>query len=211
MTSLSAGTLYYVRAYATNGAGTAYGSKISFTTSLQASGTVYDNDGNTYNYITIGTQTWMAENLKTTKYRNGETIANVTVQADWEALATGAYCWYNNDAATNKATYGALYNWYAVADSRNIAPTGWHVPTEAEWATLIENQGVALVAGAKLKETGNSHWKAYNTDATNSSGFTALPGGYRRDDDGTFSVVGRYGYWCTTYDFSTLNAWVRVM
>jgi uncharacterized protein (TIGR02145 family) len=177
LTGLTANTIYYVRAYATNSMGTAYGNQVTFKTTTDVeTNTVTDIDGNIYHTVTIGTQVWMVENLKTTKYRNGDPIPNVTGNA-WAALTTGAYCWYNNDAATYKATYGALYNWYAVADSRNIAPTGWHVPTDAEWTTLTTFLGGESVAGGKLKETGTNHWTSPNTGATNETGFTALPGG----------------------------------
>ena len=202
LTGLTAGTTYYVRAYATNGAGTAYGSEISFTTPRPLTGTVNDIDGNTYNYVTIGTQTWMVENLKTTKYRNGDAIANVIDGATWGGLSSGAYCWYNGYGAT----YGALYNWYAVADSRNIAPTGWHVPTDAEWYTLTDYLGGLNAAGVKLKEAGTVHWRTPNTGASNSSGFTALPGGYR-DDNGIFGYIGGYGYLWSSTEYSTLQAW----
>jgi uncharacterized protein (TIGR02145 family) len=196
ISGLTSGTTYYLRAYATNSISTSYGSEVSFTP-----GTFTDIDGNVYHYITIGTQTWMVENLKTTKYRNGDAISNVTVNASWAALATGAYCWYNNDPA-NKALYGGLYNWYAVSDSRNIAPVGWHVPTDAEWTTLTTYLGGESVAGGKLKESGTAHWLTPNTGATNSTGFTALPGGYRYYYDGTFYFVGGLGYWwsSTAYD-----------
>ena len=206
LTGLTVNTTYYVRAYATNSAGTGYGNEITFKTNT----TITDIDGNVYNTVTIGTQTWMVENLKTTKYRNGDAIPNVTVDASWAALTTGAYCWYNNDAATFKATYGALYNWYAVADSRKIAPTGWHVPTDAEWTTLTTYLGGVSVAGGKLKETGTSHWISPNTGATNSSGFTAFPGGSRYAD-GTSSFIGASGYWWSSSEGSSTNAWYRYM
>ncbi len=139
-------------------------------------GTMTDQDGNTYKTITIGTQTWMAENLKTTKYRNGDPIPNVTDISEWYHLTTGAYCDYINTPGSD-VTYGKLYNWHTVADSRNIAPTGWHVPSDAEWAILIEYLGGSDVAGGKLKETGTTHWYNPTTEATNESGFTGLPGG----------------------------------
>jgi len=171
-------------------------------------GSVTDIDGNIYKTIIIGTQTWMAENLKTTKYRNGDPIPNVTDNTAWYALSTGSYCWYNNDAATYKATYGVLYNWGAVSDSRNIAPTGWHIPTDAEWTTLTTFLGGESVAGGKLKETGTTHWQSPNTGATNSSGFTALPGGCRVQI-GTFDSVNGGGYWWSSTDNSITNAWNR--
>jgi uncharacterized protein (TIGR02145 family) len=155
---------------------------------------VADNDGNVYKTIKIGTQTWMAENLKTTRYRNGDPIPNVTDNSNWMALTSGAYCWYKNDADTYKSTYGAMYNWYAVADSRNVAPIGWHIPTDAEWTTLATFLGGHDVAGGKLKEIGTTHWLSPNSDATNSSGFTALPGGRYYNED-VFFPLTFYGYW----------------
>src|ERR1035437_2785206 len=143
-------------------------------------GTMTDQDGNEYKTIVIGTQTWMAENLRTTKYRAGTAIPNVTDNTAWTNLTAGAYCNYNNTTSADTiATYGRLYNWYAATDSRNIAPTGWHIPTEAEWRTLIYYLGGFSVAGGKMKETGTIHWITPNTGATNESGFTALPTGFR--------------------------------
>jgi uncharacterized protein (TIGR02145 family) len=143
-------------------------------------GTMTDQDGNEYKTIVIGTQTWMAENLRTTKYRDGTAIPNVTDNTAWTNLTAGAYCNYNNTTSADTiATYGRLYNWYAATDSRNIAPTGWHIPTEAEWRTLIYYLGGFSVAGGKMKETGTIHWITPNTGATNESGFTALPTGFR--------------------------------
>lgn len=135
---------------------------------------ITDVDGNVYHSITIGTQIWMVENLKTTRFRNGEPIPNVTDALQWANLSSGALCGYNNDI-NNSSIYGNLYNWYAVTDTRNIAPVGWHVPTGFEWFALT--QFVDHNAG-KLMEQGTAHW-LYNIDSDNSSGFTALPGGYR--------------------------------
>jgi len=118
-------------------------------------GTVTDIDGNIYKTVKIGTQWWMAENLKVTKYRNGNLIPNVTNMTQWDNLTTGAYCTYNHDA-TNVTNYGRLYNWYAANDSRNIAPAGWHVPSDVELTTLITNLGGEDFAGGKMKETGTS-------------------------------------------------------
>ncbi len=167
-------------------------------------GTMTDQDGNEYKTITIGTQTWMAENLRTTKYRDGSEIPNVTDNTKWVELATGAYCNYNNTTSSDTiATYGRLYNWYAVTDSRNIAPEGWHLPTETEWRILIDYLGGFGVAGGKMKETGATHWDTPNTGATNESGFTALPSGNRSDWRTT--PIGRFVnmsrstyYWGTT-------------
>ncbi|GEM_PF-853591 len=196
----------------------------SFT--VQNSGiTVTDVDGNVYHTVTIGTQTWMVENLKTTKYRDGTSIPNVTDATAWAALATPAYCWYNNDAATNKSTYGALYNWYAV-NTAKLAPTGWHVPTDAEWTTL-QNYLIANGYNYDGTTTGNkiaksmaatTNWSSYTGTGTigndltknNSSGFTALPGGCRFSN-GTFDTIGYYGYWWSSTEGGTTDAWFRYL
>jgi uncharacterized protein (TIGR02145 family) len=194
ITDLTACTPYYVRAYATNSVGTGYGDAMLFTTAHET-GTVTDIDGNIYQTVKIGNQWWMAENLKVTHYRNGEAIPNVTDDVSWNSITTGAYCNYDNDV-NYVATYGRLYNWFAVVDSRNMAPTGWHMPSDAEWQTLIDYLGGLSVAGGKMKETGTLHWNAPNTGATNESGFTALPGGYRSG-----SMGGDAYFWSSTqYD-----------
>src|SRR5450759_3473794 len=139
--------------------------------------------------VTICTQVWMLKNLDVSTYRNGDLIPKVTDPTAWSALTTGAWCWCSNDSATNASTYGKLYNRYAVNDPRGLPPTGWHVPSDAEWNTLITCLGGdPFVAGGAMKETGTTHWQSPNTDATNSSGFTGLPGGLR--DTGPFSAVG---------------------
>jgi uncharacterized protein (TIGR02145 family) len=169
--------------------------------------TVTDIDGNVYQTVTIGNQVWMVTNLKVTHYRNGDPIPNVTDSGSWQGLTTGAFCEYNNDV-NNVATYGRLYNWYAAVDSRNIAPAGWHVPNDAEWQTLVNYLGDDAVAGGKLKEVGTTHWYSPNTGATNESGFTALPGGYRFSS-GTYLHMGNTAFfWSLTEDFSS-NAWFR--
>jgi uncharacterized protein (TIGR02145 family) len=200
-------TTYYVRSYATNSVGTGYGSVISFTT--QNFGAVTDNDGNVYKTIIIGTQTWMAENLKTTKYNDGTAISNVSNNTTWVGLTTGAYCWYNNDAVTYKATYGALYNWYTV-NTGKLCPTGWHVPTDAQWTTLTTLLGGEGVPGGKLKETGTTHWLSPNLGATNESAFTALPGG-ECNYNGSFVQIGYYGSWWSSTESSTASAVSRGM
>ncbi|MEI6821919.1 MAG: fibrobacter succinogenes major paralogous domain-containing protein [Bacteroidota bacterium] len=144
-------------------------------------GTLKDIDSNVYRTIKIGTQTWMAENLKVTKYRNGDTIPKVTKDSVWRYLTIGACCSYNNDNS-NIATYGRLYNHYTIVDPRNVCPVGWHVPRYTEWDTLVACLGSN--PGTKLKETGNSHW--YHSGGTNESGFTALPSGCR-DIEGPFN------------------------
>lgn len=168
--------------------------------------TVTDIDGNVYQTVTIGTQVWMEENLKVTHYRNGDSIPNVTDGAAWSTLTTGAYCEYNTDSA-NVPTYGRLYNWYAVADSRNIAPVGWHVATDSEWQTLSDSLGGDLVAGGKLKEAGTAQWNSPNTGATNESGFSALPGGYRYFGSGTYFTMGNYASFWSSTEYSSSYAW----
>jgi uncharacterized protein (TIGR02145 family) len=178
ITGLTANT-YYVRAYATNAAGTSYGNEVRIPFYLNFTGPeVTDVDGNTYKSVRIGDQIWMARNLKVTKYRDGTAIPNVTNDNTWANLAGGAYCdWYND--ATNGAIYGHLYNYYTVVDDRQLCPTGWHVPTSVEWTTLINFLGGYNVAGGKLKKTGTTHWDSPNTGANNLSGFTALAGSWR--------------------------------
>jgi len=169
--------------------------------------TVTDIDGNVYQTVLIGDQCWMMENLKVTHYRNGDPIPNVTDNSTWEGLTSGAYCEHNNDPG-NVATYGRLYNWYAVDDSRNIAPEGWHVPTDAEWQVLVDYLGVDGVAGGKLKEAGTTHWVSPNTGATNESGFTALPGGYRCYDGGFYNMSSHAYFWSST-EYDDNYAWSR--
>jgi uncharacterized protein (TIGR02145 family) len=166
--------------------------------------TVKDVEGNVYTTVTIGTQTWMVENLKTTKYRNGDPIPNITDNNQWSNLSSGAYC--DND--NGSSPYGKLYNWFAVKDSRNIAPTGWHVPSDAEWTILTSYLGGEEVAGGKLKEAGTTHWLSPNTGATNESGFTGLPGGFR-NTSGDFDYFGHGGFWWSSSEYSTTSAWDR--
>jgi uncharacterized protein (TIGR02145 family) len=166
-----------------------------------------DQDGNVYKIVTIGTQIWMAENLKTTKYNNGTLIHLETNNNGWYNLVTSGYCWYNNDIA-NKANYGALYNWYAV-NTGKLCPTGWHVPSDSEWTTLITYLGGEAIAGGKLKESGITHWNSPNDGATNESGFTALPGGYRRKPvlDISFWSIGTIGLWWSSTEENETNTW----
>lgn len=180
---------------------------LAFFTFKNQAQTVADYDGNVYKTVTIGKQVWMAENLKTTHYRDGSAIPDVTDKDAWGNLTTGAYCNYDNSAG-NANTYGRLYNWYAVNDSRKLCPSGWHVPTDAEWTTLTDYLGGESVAGDKLKST--IGWNSPNTGETNSSGFTALPGGYR-NFNGTFYYIGYYGYWWSSTEYRTDNAWRRYM
>jgi uncharacterized protein (TIGR02145 family) len=212
VTGLTASTTYYVRAYATNGVGTAYGNEISFSTNssngFSSCGGVTDVDGNSYQTVQIGTQCWTQSNLTVSKYRNGDNIPNITDNTQWSqtnTYSTGAWCNYNNDAS-NGTTYGKLYNWYAVNDSRGLCPTGWHVPTDAEWLTLENHLGGSSVAGGAMKST--TGWNAPNTGATNSSGFTALPGG-NRFHYGVFTSVGSNGFWWSSSVAGSGLAWSR--
>jgi uncharacterized protein (TIGR02145 family) len=169
---------------------------------------VTDYDGNYYFTVEIGNQCWMAQNLKVTHYRNGDPIPHVTDAGAWSELSTGAYCEYDNDP-TNVATYGRLYNWYAVDDSRNIAPEGWHVPSDAEYETLVNYLGGSSIAGGKMKEAGTTHWNPPNTGATNESGFSAPPGGFHWEAFGDFDEMGyRASFWSST-EQSSGGAWYR--
>lgn len=182
--------------------------------------TVTDIDGNEYRTVQIGDQIWMAENLKVTHYRNGDPIPNVTDNTEWGFLSTGAWCVYDNDEE-NVETYGLFYNWHAVNDSRNIAPDGWHVPTDEEWKELEMHLGMSQndadlygsrgsPVGGKLKQTGTTSWNAPNTDATNESGFTVLGAGDRHYNYGTFDGMGEFAYfWCADEHSATYNGWSR--
>lgn len=174
VTGLAPNTKYYIRSYATSAAGTAYGNQTDFTTHI-VTPPVTDADGNSYETIQIGTQLWMKENLKTTKYCNGDDILNVTTNA-WYSLSTPAWTYYNNDSNNDNNGYGKLYNWYAMRDARNVCPCGWHVPTEQDWNTMSQSLGGDNVAGEAIKST--TGW-IQNDWATNSSGFTGLPAGLR--------------------------------
>jgi len=184
----------------------------------QETGWVTDIDGNLYQTIKIGNQWWMMENLKVTHYRNGDAIPNVTDGSTWSGLTTGAYCNYNNDV-NNVATYGRLYNWDAAVDSRNIAPVGWHVPTDEEWKQLEMYLGMSQTEadatgwrgtdeGGKLKEVGTAHWVSPNTGATNESGFSASPGGGRYGN-GYFHNMDLAALFCSSTEGSNYSAWYR--
>jgi uncharacterized protein (TIGR02145 family) len=221
-TGLSPNTSYYLRAYTSTDAGTAYGNQIQFTTFPDytgITGNVSDNDGNVYKTVGIGSQTWMAENLKTTTYNDGTLIPNVSTDQSWTALTSAGYCIYENNVA-NKAVYGNLYNWYTINSTgngnKNVCPAGWHVPTDADWATLTSYVGETAsgewswdtewealnLAGKILKESGTVHWRSPNP-GTDAVGFKALPGGFRHQN-GFFDALGRTGLWwsSSTYDGS---------
>ena len=192
-----------------------------------------DGDGNYYPVVEIesakggtgipdpenakGVQVWMAENLKTTKYNDGTAIPLVIDDSEWTGLSTPAYCWYNNDEAANKNVYGALYNWRTV-NTGKLCPDGWHVPTISEWKALTGPTGYSNTFSDKLREVGAAHWLTPNDAATNETGFTALPGGYRHGLLGTFGTMGNECYWWSSTAMTTIasydielntNAYVR--
>ena len=176
---------------------------------------ITDAQNNTYKTVTIGTQQWMAENLKVSKYSDGTNIPYEPDNAKWSQLTTGAWAYYGNDA-TNNAKYGKLYNWYALNKTangnKNVCPTGWHVPTDAEWTVLTDYLGGANVAGGKMKEMGTTSWSPLNTDATNLSLFSALPGGYRYWKGGYTDVSGSGNWWSSSENATYVDrAWYRYL
>jgi len=210
ITGLEDGTVYYYRAYATNSSGTSYGQEFSFITP------VTDIDGNVYETVKIGNQVWMAKNLLTTKYNDDSAIPNVIDNTEWSALKTGAYCWANNDETTYKPLYGALYNWYAV-ETGKLCPTGWHVPSDNDYKTLEMSLGMSqdqangtglrgTDEGSKLKS--NNGW-SLDGNGSNSSGFNALPAGYRYYGDGTTKGLGLITYFWTSDAIDDLLATFR--
>jgi uncharacterized protein (TIGR02145 family) len=229
ITGLTALTSYFVRAYATNSVGTAYGNEVSFSTPpipafACGTSTVSDVDGNSYNIVQIGAQCWMQSNLKVSKYRNGDVVPTELSNANWQNATSGSYSIYNNNPV-NDALYGKLYNHYAVTDNRGLCPTGWHVPTDGEWNILVQyldpNADITFSANYQSVVAGNAllstltqptpgGWVSTpGTASTNSSGFTALPGG-RRDGNGDFGIVSDHGYWWTS-SLSTYGAWYRAL
>ena len=226
LTGLAANTTYYVRAYAINTAGTAYGNQLSFTTTQIPfnPGSVTDASGNIYPTVTIGTQVWMAENLRTTKYSDGTDIPVISDNAIWaNDAAEPKTCWFNNNATTyTENKFGALYNWYVIDPStngnKNVCPSGWHVPDENEWNILIAyldpfsdptaTGAQSAVAGGKMKSTGTLYWLDPNTDATNASGFSALPGGLRGGDAVFFNAFSK-GFWWSSSESTSALAWMR--
>ena len=225
ITVLSANTTYYVRAYATNSVGTAYGNQLNITT-LQNSSTlnvagpnITDIDGNTYQSVTNCGFTFTKQNLNVSKYSDGTPIPEVTDASQWAGLTTGAWCYYQN-STTNGTTYGKLYNWYAVMGiydaaslanpnlRKKLAPMGWHIPSDSEWTQLTDCLGGTSVAGGKMKETGTASWQSPNTAATNASGFTGLPAGYRING-GAFFRIGYDCTWWSSSEKDTNYAWWR--
>jgi uncharacterized protein (TIGR02145 family) len=162
---------------------------------------------NSQNTVKIGNQTWTTKNLDVSKYRNGDEIPYVNDPLSWSRLTYGAWCYYEN-VDSNGTTYGKLYNLYAVLDPRGLAPAGFHIPSDKDWTTLTDYLGGKEEAGVKMKEAGSTHWPRPNTGATNSSGFTGLPGGYR-DDNGSFFSMGVNGFWWSSTEGFTYFAWNR--
>ena len=215
LSGLSPTTTYYVRAYAINSAGTAYGNEVSFTTDVNIvsnPGAGVTFDGYTYSSIVLGNgQEWMAQNLRNTSYANGDPIPNVTDNTQWANLSTDAWAHFNNDSQYENP-YGKLYNWYAVNDPRSVCPTGWHVPSDAEWDFLRDYVGGEAVAGGKIKSAGTQYWGSPNTGATNESGLSARPGGFRQNYTGntgnmaSFTGIGVNGFFWSSTEIDTDNA-----
>ena len=179
----------------------------NFITSPNNGKTVTDIDGNVYSTVTIGSQVWLGQNLKTTKYNDGTSVQLVTENNNWGTISTPAYCWYNNDIG-NKNPYGALYNWYAINTGR-LCPQGWHVPSDSEWTIFTNYLGGASISGGKLKEDGLTHWLSPNSGAINSANFSALPGGNRNYFSGDFYGLGNGGDWWSNTEDEMYNAWHR--
>ena len=182
-------------------------SSIAFNTNLSY-GIVKDIDGNSYKTININGEEWMAENLKVTRYNDSTPIPYVSDSVAWINLLDAGYCMYNNNPV-NKDLYGLLYNYYVI-NTKNVCPKGWHIPSDEEWINLTNGLGTSVIAGGKMKEAGDGHWIGLNDLTTNSSGFTALPGGVR-DYDGVMIGQRYMGYWWTTLEQSSDFAYVRFL
>jgi len=171
-------------------------------------GTITDIDGNVYETVLIGEQLWMAENLKVTHYNDGDEIPTGYTDEDWFGVETGAFTIFNDDSL-NVEIYGNLYNWYAVDDGRGVCPEGWHMPSDEEYTVLKDYLDGENVAGGKMKEAGLEHWNSPNTGATNESGFTGLPAGYRYSSSGFYYSMGSNGSFWSSSDGSSNDAWHR--
>lgn len=218
ITGLTEGTEYFVRAFATNASGTSYGNEVNFTTPESTIGTAFhtcgadnihntdfiyddmilDQEGNVYRTIVIGTQEWMAENLKTSIYRNGDPILTGVVDTEWGDTIVGSWA-ANPYVSDYECPYGKLYTWYAVTDPRSICPTGWHMPTHDEWGTLVNFLGGSSVAGGKMKTL--TLWEGTNVGATNESGFSGLPGGWSQPEG--YASFGQSGYYWSSTESTT--------
>lgn len=191
---------YYARAYAENVAGIAYGNEITFQTNYM----VMDVDSNLYHGITVGTQVWLQEDLRVTRYRNGESIPHISDDSQWVAATSGAWCSYNSSFDQGEP-YGRLYNWYVVSDERGVCPLGWRVPRFSDWEVLTDYLNGEMVAGGKLKDTSHALWESPTEPTDESTIFNALPGGYRSFTLGSFHLRGRYGYWWMNNESSQGN------
>jgi uncharacterized protein (TIGR02145 family) len=202
--NLTPSTQYYVRAYVINSIDTVYANQQTFTT--YNADAISDVDGNYYNVITIGSQEWLAENLRTIHYSNGDPIDNIVDNTEWSNLATDAHCWYQNDYNSYGATYGALYNWYAAINTSGVCPAGWRVPSRADFNSLAETLGGSSVAGGKMKTLGYDYWLSPNEGATNESGFNGIGHGYR-NTGGEFGLLNEYGEYWTTDEQDASTSW----
>ncbi len=221
MTGLTQGTTYYVRAYATNVAGTSYGNELNF-----EAGKVKDIDGNVYNTVAIGTQLWMVENLKSTKYNNGESIGTTEPHnLDISGETDPKYQWAYNGNEDNAAIYGRLYTWFTVTDSRGVCPDGWHVPTHAEWTTLEDyliangyNYDGTITGNKIAKSLGSATlWQASGTvgaigntgypEKINVTGFTSVPTGYRHPNLSIWYYLGQFGHLWTVTEYDGESGW----
>jgi uncharacterized protein (TIGR02145 family) len=219
ISGLTANTTYYVRSYATNSIGTTYGTELIFSTLARP--TAIDVDGNSYPLITICNQTWTQNNLNVSHYRNGDIIPQVTDSNQWITLTTGAWCYYFNISSYG-IIYGKIYNWYAVNDPRGLAPAGYHIPSDAEWSTMINcldpsanggasNSTITNIAGGAMKETGTVYWSAPNTGATNSSGFKGLGGGSRSEFGSSWGTVRDNTHFWSTTELITNKVMIRYL
>lgn len=199
ITGLTVGKTYFLKSYATNSSGTSYGNELIF---------VIDADGNLYHTVRIGKQNWMVENLRVTKFRNGDQIFNAKGYKERSNHINETYSNYD-DNENNSNKYGRLYNWYVVNDSRNICPSGWHIPNDAEWTTLTTYLGGESLAGGKMKHTDSTIWISPNTGATNESGFSGIPAGVNRNN--SYSFKGSCGYWWSFSEFGSEYAWGRYL
>lgn len=222
-TGLNPNTLYNLYVWVYNDCGISNVKTLSASTLNFICGfsNINDIDGNTYNTVLIGSQCWLKENLKTSKYRNGIDIPNLSDDLQWETDLGGAYCCFNNNCITNGNTYGFLYNWHAVNSINGLCPSGWHIPSNAEWC-IMENTVEAGTdptcntigwrgtnTGNLLKEVGIAHWSSPNSGASNSSGFTALPGGYRSDNSHYWFLNDNGRFWSSTPTGN--SAWSRTL
>jgi uncharacterized protein (TIGR02145 family) len=208
VSGLTANTKYYIKAYAKNAKGESFGEEMNFTTPP----TLTDFDNNIYETVIIGSQTWMAKNLQTTHFLNGESISTtIPPTMDISSESTPNYQWTYAGENANLTIYGKLYTWYTITDSRKICPTGWHIPSDAEWTTLENTLGGYAIAGSSLKEYGNSHWLSpYNVDGSNISCFSGLPGGYR-SQNGLFFLLQNNAYFWSSTQSDASNSWARIL